>query len=438
MHLCVPLPMSQCSVKIKFFQANELQFKEIDIHIHENSRVNDIKGYIKASDGGQIIVIKTMKLKFKEIANGNENVMSIYDNNYELIFYDIENIESIEYYNFVLPTEIFEEKSYLLFKNKVQKPLFYPKPFSITKSTTIKDFFFSVFKYYRYIINDINNNYNVNRFYENINDNEYINKEFNFYLAESSKGNAYFKFHLINNIPEQSGIFSGKDSCEFCGQNCEYCLFNPINLNDKMGKIIKKLKNERNLLFYFEILFTNRINMRSIPFERETKKLILKKSSISIEDCFESFRTQEKLEKENAWYCPKCSKHQEAYKKMEIYRSPNILIVQLKRFKIKTTNAYLSMLQNKKNDCLIKFNFELNLSPFICGSNKYMNENIYELYAISQHYGSLSSGHYTALCKNKGKWYSFDDESVTKVTDDDIVTKAAYLLFYRRKNLEFR
>jgi ubiquitin carboxyl-terminal hydrolase 4/11/15 len=163
---------------------------------------------------------------------------------------------------------------------------------------------------------------------------------------------------------------------------------------------------------------------------------MLKKNSISIEDCFESFRTQEKLEKENAWYCPKCAKHQEAFKKMEVYRSPNILIVQLKRFKIKTTNAYLSMLQNKKNDCLIKFENELNMSPFICGPNK--ENSIYELYAISQHYGSLSSGHYTALCKNKGKWYSFDDESVSKAGDDDIVTKAAYLLFYRRKILDIK
>jgi len=43
-HLCVPLPNSQCSVKIKYFPVNELQCREIDVNLIENSRVNDIKG----------------------------------------------------------------------------------------------------------------------------------------------------------------------------------------------------------------------------------------------------------------------------------------------------------------------------------------------------------------------------------------------------------
>ena len=36
---------------------------------------------------------------------------------------------------------------------------------------------------------------------------------------------------------------------------------------------------------------------------------------------------------------------------------------------------------------------------------------LYDLYAISNHYGSLNGGHYTAFCKNPiaGKWYEFDD-----------------------------
>lgn len=435
-HLCVPLPNSQCSVKIKYFPVNELQCKEIDVNLIENSRVNDIKGFIKSSEGSQIIVIKTQKLQFKGIAGGNEMVMSLYENGYELIFYEVENIDNFEYSNFVQPSEYYEEKSYLVFKNKIQKPIFYPKPFLLSKDATLRDFFFSVYKYYRYFINDINNTFSYKKFCDNIKDQEYLNKEFNLYLSETANNNPYFKFHIINNIPEQSGIFSGKECCEFCGTNCEICLFNPQNLNEKIQNIYKRLKNERNLQFYFEIVYPNRINFRSIQFEKDTKKLMIKRSSISIEDCFESFRTQEKLEKDNTWFCSKCSKHQEAFKKMEIYRSPNVLIVQLKRFKIKTTNAYLSMLQNKKNDCLIKYDNELNLTPFICGPNK--QNNIYELYAISQHYGSLSSGHYTALCKNRGKWYSFDDETVSRASDDDIVTKAAYLLFYRRKNLDIK
>ena len=36
----------------------------------------------------------------------------------------------------------------------------------------------------------------------------------------------------------------------------------------------------------------------------------------------------------------------------------------------------------------------------------------YDLYAVSNHYGGLGGGHYTAYGKNNGKWYEFNDSSV--------------------------
>ena len=64
---------------------------------------------------------------------------------------------------------------------------------------------------------------------------------------------------------------------------------------------------------------------------------------------------------------------------------------------------------------------------------------IYDLYGVSNHYGSLNGGHYTAFCKNPiaGKWYEFDDSQVSKVgnspaeVQEGVCTKAAYVLFYR-------
>jgi ubiquitin carboxyl-terminal hydrolase 4/11/15 len=38
----------------------------------------------------------------------------------------------------------------------------------------------------------------------------------------------------------------------------------------------------------------------------------------------------------------------------------------------------------------------------------------YDLFAISNHYGSLNGGHYTAYAKNiDNKWYEFDDSCVS-------------------------
>ena len=57
------------------------------------------------------------------------------------------------------------------------------------------------------------------------------------------------------------------------------------------------------------------------------------------------------------------------------------------------------------------------------------------MYAVSNHYGSLYSGHYTAFAKNfvDKEWYEFDDSQVTIKTEQDCVTSGAYILFYKRR-----
>jgi len=59
----------------------------------------------------------------------------------------------------------------------------------------------------------------------------------------------------------------------------------------------------------------------------------------------------------------------------------------------------------------------------------------YDLFAISNHYGSLNGGHYTAYAKNiDDKWYEFDDSCVSTHSPTQLVTGASYLLFYRRRD----
>lgn len=62
---------------------------------------------------------------------------------------------------------------------------------------------------------------------------------------------------------------------------------------------------------------------------------------------------------------------------------------------------------------------------------------VYDLYAVTNHFGSLHGGHYTAYAKNHvdGEWYLFDDGSARKVGEDEIVTAAAYVLFYERRDV---
>jgi ubiquitin C-terminal hydrolase len=38
-----------------------------------------------------------------------------------------------------------------------------------------------------------------------------------------------------------------------------------------------------------------------------------------------------------------------------------------------------------------------------------MDKNIYDLFAVVLHTGTLNGGHYTALAKNDKYWYEFND-----------------------------
>ena len=49
----------------------------------------------------------------------------------------------------------------------------------------------------------------------------------------------------------------------------------------------------------------------------------------------------------------------------------------------------------------------------------------------------MNGGHYIGVVKNErtGEWLQYDDLRCTQLTEDQVQTKAAYILFYRRKDL---
>jgi ubiquitin C-terminal hydrolase len=56
------------------------------------------------------------------------------------------------------------------------------------------------------------------------------------------------------------------------------------------------------------------------------------KESISLDACFKAFSREELLTGSDQWYCNKCKEQRDIHKKLELYKLPRILIIQLKRF----------------------------------------------------------------------------------------------------------
>uniref|UniRef100_A0A670Z0G8 Ubiquitin carboxyl-terminal hydrolase n=1 Tax=Pseudonaja textilis TaxID=8673 RepID=A0A670Z0G8_PSETE len=157
-----------------------------------------------------------------------------------------------------------------------------------------------------------------------------------------------------------------------------------------------------------------------------------KKNPVKLQECIELFTTMETLEEENPWYCPTCKKHQLATKKLDLWSLPEILIIHLKRF------SYTKF-SREKLDTLVEFPIQgLDFSDFIIKPQKETDASLYkyDLIAVSNHYGGLRDGHYTTFARNKdtGTWFYFDDSSVSAVSNNQIESKAAYVLFYQRQD----
>jgi len=158
--------------------------------------------------------------------------------------------------------------------------------------------------------------------------------------------------------------------------------------------------------------------------------------SVYIEDCLDKFSEGEILSGDFKTYCNQCKQKKDSTKQISLWEAPEILIIHLNRFKSETVNN--RFVNITKNNTKVDFpidNFEIQNTQL----NFHKTDCKYELYAVCDHRGGYHGGHYVSYCKNSinNKWYEFNDNNVIHIPDkqvkDEIITKNAYILFYKRK-----
>ncbi|GLA61868.1 CSN-associated deubiquitinating enzyme Ubp12 [Aspergillus tubingensis] len=164
--------------------------------------------------------------------------------------------------------------------------------------------------------------------------------------------------------------------------------------------------------------------------KRRTLRQNRKKRGVTLYECLDEFNKEEVLSENDAWYCPRCKEHRRASKKFELWKTPDILVMHLKRFS--ASRGF-----RDKLDVLVDFPVEgLDMTGRV-ESPEEGKSQIYDLFAVDNHYGGLGGGHYTAYAKNffTGQWNEYNDSSVSRPIDpQSVVTSSAYLLFYRRRS----
>jgi ubiquitin carboxyl-terminal hydrolase 19 len=164
---------------------------------------------------------------------------------------------------------------------------------------------------------------------------------------------------------------------------------------------------------------------------------------IDLHDCLRLFCEPEVLDADQTWYCPRCKLHCRATKEMSLWRLPQNLIIHLKRF------SFANILRRKKLEDYVGFPLRsLDVTPYYRtsvergkGTVNQLNEPaVYDLYGVVNHYGGMLGGHYTSFARtphatdcdrNELGWREFDDSTVKTISESSVVSRSAYILFYR-------
>ena len=319
------------------------------------------------------------------------------------------NWEGIPYLiNFPLFNEIPSNRDFIILTNK--------------KSIKVNDLYEMMWEKYMYFC-DVPSKLENNLWWRN-----YINKdmeEISNENDEESKKEAKNKNNLCSPFIIKI-IDKETQSCAFCPwfRLCTGCILDPscqdyINIPKNCYLIVewcrkvlvKQLKNENILLSL------NHSSMNETTTEESNTSLSKK---ISIYDCFELFTKKEIIEDV---FCENCKEKRSFSKVLRIERIPEYLVISLKRFKY--TKMY-----NSKIGCPINFPMtDIDLKNYLV-ENSNERIKVYDLFAVVDHIGNLSSGHYHANIRQKNNWINYNDSRVSKL-NKTFDTQHAYILVYK-------
>ncbi|KAI0091490.1 hypothetical protein BDY19DRAFT_930706 [Irpex rosettiformis] len=163
-------------------------------------------------------------------------------------------------------------------------------------------------------------------------------------------------------------------------------------------------------------------------------------NKVTLQQCLDTFVKEEVLEKSDAWHCPKCKVLRKATKLLSLARLPPVLLIHLKRFSVKghfTEKIETAVDFPLKNLDLTNY-MPPPLPPGARGTQNLhpddpraqMPPYRYDLYGVTNHFGTLSSGHYTAFISSRGGWLYCDDSRITTADPKDVVVSIEQTLAF--------
>ncbi|GES76716.1 cysteine proteinase [Rhizophagus clarus] len=163
---------------------------------------------------------------------------------------------------------------------------------------------------------------------------------------------------------------------------------------------------------------------------------------IDLYNCLNTFVKEEILDGDDAWHCPRCKCLRRATKQLTISRLPDVLLIHLKRFSF--NGPFRDKLETMVYFPIRGFDLTQYIplpkeQPSTSYNSPYKQSGpfIYDLFAVSNHYGGLNGGHYTACVRNgyRHEWHNFDDSRVSACEEYNIMTQLIMVYKKNRKKV---
>ncbi|KAM8747852.1 uncharacterized protein AB9X84_015733 isoform 2-T3 [Acanthopagrus schlegelii] len=220
-----------------------------------------------------------------------------------------------------------------------------------------------------------------------------------------------------HNVTKQLGItnvFEQRDAAEYfekilCRTSPEAAMIFKGELNHKATCLGCGERNDSRNKFWILPLAVEDSHRRTYSVERGLTALF----------------KGEKVCGDNKMYCNRCRRKQDADFGCEITHHPDVLTLLLKRFSF-----------DYRRRRYVKLYCEVDIPQTL-----HVENCTYDLYALVNHFGDLTGGHYTAQIKSfeTEAWYHFNDAVVERVRkpifgagDKSLMSCTAYLLMYRK------
>ena len=364
------------------------------------------------------IVLLTKNKQIYKVFTKNDYIFPYYKAGYEIVAYE-KNGEKENIYFYLTQYYFSYFFSYFYYPKKI---LFnYPFAIDVDMNNKIYSIYENIYNFIRHLSKIKNDAMGPNFKFNNINKQNEKNIRFSIYL----------------------NLFLAKRSNEICGsflsssKIINYPLLEKHSSNENIDTFKRKIELNKNDRLCLDINLFFDIDKTKLPKINQFSRKIsfYSGNEINIYDCLNLFSSEEILKGDNEWYCNICKQHRDVNKKMEIYKSPYYLIIQLKRFNQDEmeSRSIFNIFNSYKNNTLVDFPTKnLDLSDYISSSTNYSTK--YDLIGVINHYGGASFGHYTAYCLNNGNWLEYNDQLVSNIDENNVVSNAAYVLFYKKIN----